>query len=259
MRLLLGETRNQVYATQGRLDEQVAAVTALITSQTGEIAALRAQVGQLGGPGSSRAADHAQLVEILRLLHDRVAWRRERLRALRAEVSYQRAYTEEHPLVSVVIPTYDNYELMRERAIPSVLAQNYENLEIVIVGDAAPEEARAAAESFGDPRIRYYNLDYRGPYPESPEELWMISGTRPFNEAVRQARGLWIAPLDDDDAFRPHHIASLLSHAREQRLELAYGKVRLHSPGGAERTIGRFPPSLGEVNLQATMYHAGLA
>lgn len=259
LRLMLGETRDQIYATRTRLDEQFDALMRVTTGQAAEIAQLRAHVAQLEGPGSPRAADHAQLVEILRILEDRLARRRERLHTLRGEAAYERAYADTDPLVSVVIPTYDNYELMRELAIPSVLSQTYENFEIVVVGDAAPDEARRAAESFGDPRIRFSNLDYRGPYPKAPEKLWLISGTRPFNEGVRQARGLWIAPLDDDDAFRPNHIERLLTHAREHRLELAYGKVLLHSPGGATRTIGRFPPELGEINLQATIYHAALA
>ncbi|HWF36864.1 MAG TPA: glycosyltransferase family 2 protein, partial [Solirubrobacteraceae bacterium] len=259
VRVMIGETRDQVYATRTRLDEHFEALTKIAIRHADEIAHLKGHVAALEGPDSQRRADHAQLVEILRLVDDRVARRRERLDALRRQDDYEHPYTEPDPLVSVVIPTYDSYALMRERAIPSVLAQSYQNFEIVVVGDAASAEARLAAESFGDPRIRFSNLDYRGPYPEAPEKLWLISGTWPFNKGVRQARGLWIAPLDDDDAFRPDHIERLLAHAREQRLELAYGKVRLHSPGGAERTIGRFPPSLGEVNLQATMYHAGLA
>ena len=256
---MIGETRDQVNATQRKLDEQLAALTSVAGAQAAELARLRAQMAQLEEPGSPRSADHAQLVEILRLLHDRVAWRRERLHALRAEAAYERSYAEADPLVSVVIPTYDNYELMRDRAIPSVLSQTYQNFEIVIVGDSAPDQARLAAESFGDPRIRFSNLDYRGPYPEAPEKLWLISGTSPYNEAVRQAQGLWIAPLDDDDAFRPTHIERLLAHAREHRLELAYGRVRLHSPAGASRVVGHFPPSIGVINVQATVYHAGIA
>jgi putative methyltransferase (TIGR04325 family) len=255
MRLMVGETRDQAYALQGQLER----LTEMATGQAAELAQLREHVAALDGPASSRVADHAQVVEILRLLYERVAWRQERLRALRREASYEQAYAEADPLVSVVIPTYDNYELMRDRAIPSVLSQTYQNFEIVVVGDAAADEARQAAESFGDPRIRFYNLAYRGPYPENPAKLWLISGTWPFNEGVRQARGLWIAPLDDDDAFRPSHIERLVAHAREHRLELAYGSVCLHSLGGATRTIGRFPPEHGEINLQATVYHAGLA
>jgi len=234
LRQLIGETRNLAYGTRATLADQAV-----------EIAQIR--------------AENAQLAEIMRLTYDRVLWRRERLRALRTQAAYERAYAEPEPLVSVVIPTYDKHELLRERAIPSVLSQTYQNFEIVVVGDSAPEEARTATESFGDPRIRFFNLDYRGPYPKAPEKLWLVGGTQPFNEAVRRASGLWIAPLDDDDAFRPSHIERLLTHARDQQLELAYGRICAHLPDGGTTVIGSFPPELGQFGYQATIYHAGLA
>ena len=267
MRLMVGETRDLLYATRATLEGQLAQLTTQTRAQGAEIAHLRAELGahvaQLEAASAAaageRQAHQAQLVELIRLMHDRLLQRRERLQALRGDVSYARAFDEPEPLVSIVIPTFDNYELLRDRAIPSVLAQTYQNFEIVVVGDAAPDAARRAAESFGDPRIRFVNLDYRGPHPAVPEKLWLISGTQPFNEGVRQASGLWIAPLDDDDAFRPDHLARLLAHARTHRVELAYGRICIHSPGGATATVGRFPPDLGHFNLQAAVYHAGLA
>jgi len=79
---------------------------------------------------------------------------------------YELAFSDPDPLVSVVIPTYTSYETLRDRAIPSVLAQTYENFEIVVIGDAAPPEAAEAVASFDDDRIVYENLSIRGPYPE---------------------------------------------------------------------------------------------
>ncbi len=87
----------------------------------------------------------------------------------------------------MVIPTYDNHQLLRERAIPSVLAQTHQNFEIVVVGDAAPDEARRTVEGFDDPRITFVNLGYRGPYPADPETRWLVAGVPPYNEAVRRA------------------------------------------------------------------------
>src|ERR1044071_926253 len=208
---------------------------------------------------SSRDAQHEQLVEIMRSILEDSRWRRRRLQELRASGAYEQAYSESDPLVSVVIPTYDNYELLRERAIPSVLAQTYQNFEIVVVGDAAPDDARAAVESFADPRITFHNRLYRGPYPKEPQKRWLVAGVPAYNEAVRRASGLWIAPLDDDDAFRPQHIERVLTRAREQRLELCYGRMCGHLPDGSTTSYGRFPPEEGEFGLQMAVYHAGLA
>jgi glycosyltransferase involved in cell wall biosynthesis len=217
---------------------------------------------------ATQREQHRQVVEILRLIHGRNHDQRRRLRELRADPSYELPYTEPDPLISVVMRTYQDYHLMRDRSIPSVLVQTYHNFEIVIVGDAAPEDARIVAESFDDPRIRFSNLPYRGPYPEDPAARWRASGTPAYNEAVQLARGLWIAPLDADDAFRPQHLERLLELAREQRLELAYSRQRVHAgkdgcvqsvPGIPDvDVVGRFPPEHGEFGVQSTLYHHGL-
>jgi putative methyltransferase (TIGR04325 family) len=264
---LIAETRDQVSNARIALSDQLSALEGLTrghaTELSTELSEVRAVVSQLRAGADDaqalRAVDHQQLVEILRFVHDRGGWRRDRLHELRASDGYETTFTTSNPLVSIVIPTYDNHTLLRERAIPSVLAQSHENFEIVVVGDAAPDEARIAVESFGDERISFFNLPYRGPYPEDPDRRWRVAGVPPYNEGVRRARGLWIAPLDDDDAFRPHHLERLLELAQRQRLELAYARLAVQGPQGGTATLGRFPPELGQFGLQVAMYHGGLA
>lgn len=234
----VGETRQQVADTRHALATQIAALEERVAAQQVETARQR---------------------EILRAICDREPQQRERLHALRASPGYAEPFEAAEPLVSVVIPTYDNHRLLRERALPSVLAQTYQHFEVVVVGDAASDEARAAVEGFADPRLRYSNLTHRGPYPEDPRSRWYVAGVPPYNEAVRLARGHWIAPLDDDDAFRPDHIERLLQTARSERLELVYGTVLARHPDGGGRVQGAFPPASGDFALQTAIYHAGLA
>lgn len=242
--------------------ETYALLSAAHEAATAERAALGEHLSrEIDSRASQRqvASQHEQLVEILRFVHDRGQCRGERLRRLRADPDYEHAFSTARPLISVVIPTYDNHAMLRERSIPSVLAQTYQNFEVVVVGDAAPDEVRLAVEAFDDPRISFVNLSYRGPYPADPEAAWRVSGVPAYNEAVRRARGLWIAPLDDDDAWRSTHLERLLERARRDRLELAYGRQAVHFADGYARTIGCFPPEVGEFGVQAALYHAGLA
>lgn len=222
-------------------------------------AQLDALASQQQSESSAALAQHQQLVQILRFVHDRAQWRRRELRRLRLDPDYERAFGDERPLISVVIPTYDNYTLLRERSIPSVLTQTYQDFEIVVVGDAAPEDARRVVEAFNDPRITFFNLPYRGPYPDEPEAAWRVSGVPAYNEAVRRSRGLWIAPLDDDDSFRTNHLEWLLERAHRDRLELVYGRQAMHYSDGNELVIGSFPPEHGQFGVQAAIYHAGVA
>jgi putative methyltransferase (TIGR04325 family) len=113
-------------------------------------------------------------------------------------------------------------------------------------------------ESFDDPRITFTNRLYRGPYPADPYTRWLVAGVPAYNEAVRRARGRWIAPLDDDDAFRPHHIERLLTRARSEQLELCYSPICHHRPDGSTEAPRHFPPEYGEFTLQSALYHAGL-
>jgi hypothetical protein len=178
---------------------------------------------------------------------------------LRASDAYEAAYAEDEPLVSIPIPTYDNHRRLGDRAIPSILAQTYENFEVIVVGDDAPAETAEVVASFDDPRLRFHNLPYRGPYPADRTARWHVAGVPPWNTALRMARGRWIAPLNDDDAFTPDHLEVLLRAARERRHEVAYGRIAQRAPdGGTEVLEGRFPPEWSHFNWQAAVYHAGL-
>lgn len=202
--------------------------------------------------------------EILRTLHDEEASNRVRLHELRRSEDYRRAYEDPDPLVSVLMPTYNRPDMLLERSIPSVLAQSHRNFEVVVVGDASPDAVGAALASLGDPRIRYVNTPVRGPYSPIAEHAWMTVGTPPFNRAMAEARGSWLAPLDDDDSFTPDHIELLLADARERRLELVYGLLRCNYPDGSQDFIGEFPPQTeftelrSSFGLQAALVHSGL-
>jgi hypothetical protein len=199
-----------------------------------------------------------RLFQILERMADDETGNRRLLAAARATREYDRAYEDPDPLVSIVLPTYDNVEGLARRALPSVLAQTHANLEVVIVGDAAGPEVADTVASFGDSRIRWVNRTIRGPYPEEKELQWLISGVPPFNDALELARGTWISPFADDDALRPDAVASVLAAARERRLELCYGTLEMHHRDGRRSKLGTFPPAPHEFGLQGSIFHSGL-
>jgi hypothetical protein len=254
---------DRVADTVSRLEKGLSRVEMLldelgVRAQHAETASQEARAVSAGGHSHS-AAELERIVNILQLIYDEEPENRRRLWRLRASPDYDNAFTESDPLVSVVIPTYNNFEALRERSLPSVLAQTHANLEIVVVGDQAPAETAEAIASLSDDRIRYHNLERRGPYSEDLHKLWLVGGTPPYNTAVRLARGSWVAYLSDDDSFRADHLDRLLSRARADRLELCYGLLVEHDRDGGQREIGAFPPGPGQFGFQAAIYHAGLA
>jgi glycosyltransferase involved in cell wall biosynthesis len=91
------------------------------------------------------------------------------------------------PQVSVVIPTFNNSQLL-PRAIQSVLEQTFSDIEVLIIDDGSTDNTPEVVASFlADPRVRYIRHDINlGP-----------SATR--NTGIREARGDLVAFLDSDD------------------------------------------------------------
>jgi glycosyltransferase involved in cell wall biosynthesis len=104
------------------------------------------------------------------------------------------------PRVSVIIPTYNRAALL-PRAIDSVLAQTYQDFDIVIVDDGSTDGTRAVVEAYGDPRIRYLGLSKRRG----------VSAAR--NAGIAQAAGEWIAFIDSDDEWLPEKLERQLALA----------------------------------------------
>jgi hypothetical protein len=138
------------------------------------------------------------------------------------------------PLISVNIGTYNRAAILVERTIPSILAQTYQNFEIVIVGDCCTDDTASRVAALNDPRIRFINLPQRGPYPDDPTLLWYVAGTGPMNCALEESRGLWIAHLDDDDVWKPQHLEHLLRHAQHHDCEVVWSKM------SSEKTPGEW-------------------
>lgn len=124
------------------------------------------------------------------------------------------------PLISVYVPTYNRAKILMERAVPSVLSQSYSNLEFIIVGDHCTDETESEVAKIKDPRIRFYNLPTRGyRYPPTAENHWLAGPVVAANQALKMARGNWIARIDDDDMWTIDHLASLLNFAQKENFE----------------------------------------
>jgi len=126
-------------------------------------------------------------------------------------------------VISVYCPTYNRAEILKDRALPSVLAQTYKNFEFIIMGDCCTDNTEDIVNSYHDPRVRYYNLESReGRKPpeyadwtaeEKAMYWWLMGPTWAANAALDLCRGEWIARIDDDDMWFPSHLEDLLLFA----------------------------------------------
>jgi len=148
---------------------------------------------------------------------------------------------DELPLISVTIATYNRSDLLTKRTLPSIFGQTYPNLEIIIVGDGCTDRTAEMITEIGDSRVRFVNLPERGKYPSDQRKRWMVAGVPPINEALRLARGTWIAHIDDDDIFEPEHIETMLRFAREGLYEFVYSKMSKQTGTDSWEIIGSAP------------------
>jgi glycosyltransferase involved in cell wall biosynthesis len=98
------------------------------------------------------------------------------------------------PAVTVIIPTFNRATLL-PKAVESVLKQTYQDFEILLIDDASSDATPTVCRGFSDPRVRYIrHRENRG-----------IAGAR--NTGVSNARGRFIAFLDDDDEWLPQKLS----------------------------------------------------
>ena len=92
-------------------------------------------------------------------------------------------------MISVVIPLY-NKEPIIKKCLYSVLSQDCDDYEIVIVNDGSTDRSAEIVKGFGDSRIRFIEQENGGP-------------SKARNTGVKNAAGEWIVFLDADDELLP--------------------------------------------------------
>ncbi len=241
------------------VDWRMQALSSRLDAMQGGMRALEQRVEELAGDTTAIRMQLEEGVQpMLRAILDEEAQNRRRLYALRRETAYEQAYLDREPLISITIATHNHPELLVKRALPSLLAQSYTNLEIVVLGDGAPPELEAAVGKLGDGRVRYANLTQRISAHDDQRRHWLVGSTMARNEATRRAGGSWLLHFDDDDRLRPDAVASLLGLAREQRAEVAYGGFEEHSPDGTSVVRLAPSPEPGSFGWQGALVHGGL-
>lgn len=99
------------------------------------------------------------------------------------------------PTVSVVLPVYDRAGTIA-RAIESVLAQSFTDLELIVIDDGSTDATPEIVRGYlTDPRVRF---------EVNPRNLG-AAGTR--NRGIALARGAYVAFQDSDDRWLPEKLA----------------------------------------------------
>ena len=126
----------------------------------------------------------------------------------------------ENPLVSIIVPVY-KVEAFLDRCVESLLAQSYENIEIILVDDGSPDACPGMCDGWAekDHRIQVLHKANGG-----------LSDAR--NQGVKLARGEYVCFVDSDDYVSPDHVEYLLGLLRDYGADIACGSFRPVSGDG---------------------------
>ena len=114
------------------------------------------------------------------------------------------------PLVTTIVPAYNCAHFLPE-ALDSILAQQYPNLEIIVVDDGSTDGSADIAEAYGSP-VKVIRQKNQGP-----------AAAR--NRGVRESRGEYIAFLDGDDVWLPGKLlAQMECFASHKEVGIVYGE-----------------------------------
>jgi glycosyltransferase involved in cell wall biosynthesis len=128
------------------------------------------------------------------------------------------------PVVSVVMPVYNGERFLAE-AVESILGQTYANFELVAVDDASTDASGRIIDRYCDPRVRVLKNDRN------------LGGAGSANRGIAEARGVYVARLDQDDVSLPRRLEKQVEFLqRNPEIALVGTWAQLIDEGG--RPIG---------------------
>jgi len=91
---------------------------------------------------------------------------------------------------SIAIPAYNRPEYLRQ-AIASCIMQTVEDFEVIVSDDCSSDDLRSVADSFHDPRVKYYRTESR------------LKAAKNHQHAVSRSTGTYVITLNSDDLLLP--------------------------------------------------------
>jgi glycosyltransferase involved in cell wall biosynthesis/SAM-dependent methyltransferase len=144
------------------------------------------------------------------------------------EIRVQEPWPDDRPLVSVVIPCY-NYGHWVGEAIDSVLAQTFQDFEILVVDGGSCEESVQELQALQRPGVQVH---YR-------EGRHFVGDNRNFG--IARAGGKYICCLDADDKLKPTYLEKALFLLETQGYDVVSTAIQAFGEDTEVYGVKRFP------------------
>ena len=121
-------------------------------------------------------------------------------------------YSKNSHLVSVIIPAHNN-EYSIKNTLESIISQDYENLEIILVNDASTDDTQNIAETFLNENTRNFKII-------TLEKNLGVSSAR--NQGLENSNGDYIYFCDADDLAEKNLISTLSDLITKYECEISF-------------------------------------
>lgn len=135
-------------------------------------------------------------------------------------------------VVSIIMPTYNSARFIKD-SIESVLAQTYPNWELLIVDDCSTDNTEDIVASFHDQRIHYQCNAHN------------MGAAQTRNNALKIAKGRYIAFLDSDDLWTPDKLEKQIAFMEQHHYAFTFADYRIiNEDGSPQQKVLHMPASL---------------
>lgn len=121
------------------------------------------------------------------------------------------------PLISIIIPVYNTEKYLQE-CIDSVLAQTYENFELLLINDGSKDGSPQICDAYAakDDRVKVFHQENAG-----------VSAAR--NKGLDNATGEYVSFVDADDTVIPEYLEKMMGAMSTERIDLvSFGYCKIY-------------------------------
>lgn len=109
--------------------------------------------------------------------------------------------------LSILVPARNEAHRVLEKSVSSMLAQTYQNYELIVLNDRSTDDTQKILEKLKNPKLKIIQ-------GKEPEKDW-LGKPHALKQAFERANGEWILTADADIIFAPETLETVIAYAEE--------------------------------------------
>lgn len=131
-----------------------------------------------------------------------------------------------HPMVSIIVNCY-NGEKYLKKALDSIVAQTYNNWEVIFWDDRSSDSSKEILQSYKEKRFKYFRSDIKKP-------LYHLR-----NDAIEHSSGEIIGFLDSDDWWLPEKLEKQIYHFNDDQVGIVYSRYYIYNDKTKKKIVNQ--------------------